>query len=53
MLKSEINPRTDYALREKRAPNAPLQRVRIVEHIRGNKWRAECSSMICFLRDSR
>src|ERR1700739_2209774 len=41
MLKSEINPRADYALREKTAPDAPLQRVRIIEHIRGNKWEAE------------
>ncbi|MGA2946804.1 MAG: hypothetical protein WA350_08495 [Candidatus Sulfotelmatobacter sp.] len=41
MLKSEINPRMDYALREKSAPDAPLQRVRIIEHIRGNKWKAE------------
>jgi hypothetical protein len=41
MLKSEINPRTDYALREKSTPDAPLQRVRIIEHIRGNKWKAE------------
>jgi hypothetical protein len=40
-VKSEINPQTDYALREKSAPDAPLQRVRIIEHIRGNKWKAE------------
>jgi hypothetical protein len=41
MVKSEIKPRTDYALREKRMPGVPFQRVRIVEHIRGNKWKAE------------
>lgn len=41
MLKSEITPRTDYALREKRVSSAPLQRVRIIEHIRGNKWKAQ------------
>ena len=41
MQKSEIKPRTDYALREKRIPGAPLQRVRVLEHIRGNKWKAE------------
>jgi len=41
MIKAEIIPRTDYALREKSAPDAPLQRVRIIEHIRGNKWKAE------------
>ncbi len=41
MLKSEIKPRTDYALREKRIPGAPFQQIRIIEHIRGNKWKAE------------
>jgi hypothetical protein len=41
VLKSEIKPRTDYAFREKRVPGAPFQRVRVIEHIRGNKWKAE------------
>ena len=41
MLKSEIKPRTEYAHREKRVPGAPFQRVRIIEHIRGNKRKAE------------
>lgn len=41
MLKSEIKPRTEYAFREKRAPGTPLERVKILEHIRGNKWKAE------------
>jgi len=41
MLKSEIKPRAEYALREKRIPGAPFQRIRIIEHIRGNKWKAE------------
>ncbi len=41
MLKSEIKPRTEYALREKRLPGVPFQRIRIIEHIRGNKWKAE------------
>lgn len=41
MLKSEIKPRAEYALREKRLPGTPFQRVRIIEHIRGNKWKAE------------
>src|SRR6201981_2762252 len=41
MLKAEINPRADYALREKSAADPPVQRVRIIEHIRGNKWKAE------------
>jgi hypothetical protein len=41
MLKSEIKPGTEYALREKRVPGAPFQRIRIIEHIRGNKWKAK------------
>ncbi len=41
MLKSEIQPGKDYALREKRTPGTPFQRVRIIEHVRGTKWKAE------------
>ena len=41
MLKAEIKPRTDYAFREKRVPGAPLEHVRVLEHIRGNKWKVE------------
>jgi hypothetical protein len=41
MQKSEIQVGKEYALREKRARRAPLQRVRIVEHVRGTKWKAE------------
>jgi hypothetical protein len=41
MLKSEIKAGTEYALREKRLPGVAFQRVRIIEHIRGNKWKAE------------
>ena len=41
MLKSEIKPRTEYAMREKRTPGTPFQRVRIIEYVRGNKWKAE------------
>jgi hypothetical protein len=41
MLKSEIKPGTEYALREKRTPGGSFQHVRIIEHIRGNKWKAE------------
>ncbi len=40
MLKGEIVPGKEYAFREKRAPGAPTQRVKVVEHIRGNKWKA-------------
>jgi hypothetical protein len=34
MLKSEIQPGADYALRERREIDAPFERVRIIEHIR-------------------
>src|SRR5882762_4200843 len=41
VLKADITPGLEYAFREKRATGVPFQRVRILEHIRGNKWRAE------------
>src|SRR5579884_2443306 len=41
MIKSAIQPKTEYALREKRSPDAPIQRVRVIEHVRRNKWRVE------------
>ena len=41
MLKSEIHSGTDYALREKREIGVPFQRVRIIEHVRKNKWKAK------------
>jgi hypothetical protein len=41
MLKAEIKPGNEYAVREKRVVGAPLERVRIVAHVRGNKWKAE------------
>lgn len=41
MLKNEIQVGKDYALRERRVRGAPFQRVRIVEHVRGTKWKVE------------
>jgi hypothetical protein len=41
MQKSEIKLRTEYAFREKRVPGATVERVKVLEHIRGNKWKAE------------
>lgn len=41
MQKADINAGEEYALREERSPGTPFQRVRILEHIRRNKWRAE------------
>lgn len=41
MQKAEIKPRTEYAFREKRVAGGPIERVRVLEHIRGNKWKTE------------
>jgi hypothetical protein len=39
--KSEIKPRTEYAFPEKRVPGATVEHVKVLDHIRGNKWKAE------------
>ena len=41
MQKSDIKPKTEYALREKRTPGTPFQRVLVIEHARRNKWKVE------------
>lgn len=41
MQKSEIVPGTEYAIRERRVLAGPFQRVKILEHIRHNKWKAK------------
>jgi hypothetical protein len=41
MLKSQIRPGAEYALREKRVSRGAFQHIRIVEHLRGNKWKAK------------
>ncbi len=41
MVKGEIKPGQEYAYRETRGPGSPMQRVRVLEHVRGNKWKAE------------
>ncbi len=41
MLKAEIQPGEAYAIREIRSPGAPLQHIRILQHVRGSKWKAE------------
>ena len=41
MQKSEIKVGEEYALRETLHPNAPLQRVKILQHVRGKEWKAE------------
>ncbi len=41
MQKADIKTGVEHALRESRKANAPLQRVRILQHIRAKKWKAE------------
>ena len=41
MIKSAIKPKTEYALPEKRGAGAPFQRVRVMEHVRRNKWKVQ------------
>lgn len=41
MQRADIILGEEYGLRENRQLGAPLQRVRIVQHVRGHKWRAE------------
>jgi hypothetical protein len=41
VLKSEIQVGQEYVLREGKSPDAPLQRVKIIQHVRGKKWKAE------------
>lgn len=41
MLKSEIKPGVEYAMRERSNVRGPFQHVRIIEHVRGNKWKAK------------
>src|SRR5947208_2740159 len=41
MLKAEIQPGEAYAIREIRTPGTALQHIRILQHVRGSKWRAE------------
>ncbi len=39
--KAEIKVGEDYALREGRDRGAPLQHIRILEHVRRNKWKVQ------------
>jgi hypothetical protein len=41
MWKSEIKPGEEYLLRESRRPDAAEHHVRVLEHVRGNKWKAK------------
>lgn len=46
MQKADIKVGEEYALREARTPGTPLQHIRILEHIRRNKWRPSGSTPI-------
>jgi hypothetical protein len=41
MVKLEIRSGTHYAYREKRTPGSPFDRVKVIEHVRANKWKVE------------
>jgi hypothetical protein len=41
MAKTAIIVGREYAVRERRIVGLPFQRVRVLQHIRGNKWKAE------------
>ena len=41
MLKSELKAGVEYAFREKRVAGTPLTRIKLLEHVRGNRWKAK------------
>jgi len=41
MLKSELKAGVEYAFREKRVSGTPLTKIKLLEHVRGNKWKAK------------
>jgi hypothetical protein len=41
MLNADLIPGQEYAFREKRIVGSPLHRVKLLEHVRGRKWRAK------------
>lgn len=41
MLRSELKPGGEYAFREKRASREPLARIKLIGHVRGNRWKAK------------
>jgi hypothetical protein len=44
MQRSEIQVGQEYVSREGKNPDTPLQRIKIIQHVRGKKWKAELSS---------
>ena len=41
MQKSDIRVGKEYVLREGKGPDAIIQRIKIISHVRGKKWKAE------------
>ena len=41
MVGSELKAGAEYAFREKRNPGYPLARIKLVEHVRGARWKAK------------
>ena len=41
MLKQEIRASVEYGFRDKPVQGSHLEHVRVLEHIRGNKWKVE------------
>jgi len=41
MLRSELKAGIDYAFREKRVSGYPLARIKLIAHVRGNRWKAK------------
>ena len=41
MQKSDIKVGKEYVLREGKGPKAAIQRIKIISHVRGKKWKAE------------
>src|SRR5690348_5699607 len=66
MVKEEIKPGLEYGYRDKPLQGSQLERVRVIAHIRGNKWKvewiepnpglvhyAESGQLICVWKDRR
>lgn len=66
MLKLEITPRGEYGFREKPVKHTDLEHVRVLEYIRGNRWKvewidpnpglvhyAESGQLVCIWKDRR
>jgi hypothetical protein len=41
MLRSELKPGADYAFREKRVSGSPLARIKLIQHVRGKRWKVK------------